>query len=86
MRLIHFPCREQIRKEVINRPIGHVKPIQNVQASSSPPVGQPISSFPVPPLQPYANPFRADLPSMAYMAGMTLPPLLNNRYKFSVIW
>ncbi|XP_028407946.1 helicase ARIP4-like isoform X2 [Dendronephthya gigantea] len=71
--------REQIRKEVINRPIGHVKPIQSVQASASPPVGQPVSSLPLP-VQPYANPFRADLPSMAYMAGMTLPPLLNNRF------
>ena len=74
-----YSFREQIRKEIIDRPVGHVKPIQNVQANSSPILRPQVSTLPTP-IQPPGNPLRPNLPSMAFMAGLTFPPLLNNRY------
>ena len=69
----------QIREEINSRPVGHVKPIQNVQASTSSSLGSRVSSLPTL-IQPPVNPFRGSLPSMAHMAGYTFPPLLNSRF------
>ncbi|XP_046840398.1 helicase ARIP4-like isoform X3 [Xenia sp. Carnegie-2017] len=71
--------REQAHKAIVDRPVGHVKPIQNLETSSTSLI-RPMGSGIYGNGPSTANLFRPNLPSISHLAGMTIPPILNNRF------